>query len=215
MELIHEAFLPANIFFTVLLILMFIYWILVVLGAMDIEFLDFDLDIDGDADIDVDGALDATGGGFLDSVCSFFYLGTIPLMILMSTLIICMWFISIIANGVINPSGTMVIGLPIAIGNIIVSPFICKVVCMPLKKFFASLKKTDTIRDVIGRICTITTTEVSTKMGQAEVKGTGAPILINVVADGSNVFHKGEEAVVIEKDNEKGVYVIAPVNLED
>ena len=52
-------------------------------------------------------------------------------------------------------------------------------------------------------------------MGQAEVPTKGAPILLNVVSDGDHVFHKGDEAIVVENDKEKGVYVIAPVNLED
>lgn len=215
METIQQAFLPANVFFTVLMLLMLLYWIMVVIGTLDIEFLDFDLDVEGDADVDVDGVLDGAAGGFFDGFCAFFYIGTVPVTILVSMLIICMWFISIIANGLMNPSGSMVLGFPIAVGIVIVSPFVCKVVCMPLKKLFSSLKKTDTIRDVIGRICTVKTTEVSTKMGQAEVPSSGAPVLINVVSDGSHVFHKGDEAVVLEKDNEKGVYVIAPVNLED
>lgn len=215
METIQAAFLPANVFFTVLMLLMLLYWIMVVLGTLDIDFLDFDLDVEGDVDVDVDGVMDGAAGGFVDGFCAFFYIGTIPLTILLSILIISMWFISIIANGLINPSGSMVLGFPIAAGNVIVSPFVCKVVCMPLKKLFSGLSSAGTIHDVVGRICTVTTTQVSTKMGQAEVPTGGAPVLINVVADGSHVFHKGDEAVVIEKDNEKGVYVIAPVNLED
>ena len=70
-------------------------------------------------------------------------------------------------------------------------------------------------KDVVGRICKITTTQVSKKMGQAEVPTKGAPILLNVISDEGHVFHKGDEAVVMSKDNDKGVYVIAPVNLED
>ena len=58
-------------------------------------------------------------------------------------------------------------------------------------------------RDVKGRICKVITTQVSEKMGQAEVPTKGAPILLNVVANGDHVFHKGDEAVVVEKNEEK------------
>ena len=218
MELIQAAFLPANLFFTLIFLLVCLYWLSVILGALDLDFLDIDLDTDSDLDVDADGDVDigAPGAGFFEGLLAFFYFGKIPVMILLSITVLCMWTISMYANSHFNPKGTFVLGIPVAIGTIIASPIICKIICMPLARFFGMFKKDyHAPRDVKGRICKVITTQVSEKMGQAEVPTKGAPILLNVVANGDHVFHKGDEAVVVEKDEEKGVYVIAPVNLED
>lgn len=207
------SLMPANFGATILLAMMVCYWLMVILGTLDLDFLDFDIDTDIDADLGSD--LDVSVG-VLDGMLAFFYLGKIPIMILLSIFAMCLWVISIIANGYLNPSGSLVLGLPIAAGNLVVSPLICRIICTPLARLFMALKKDPNApADVIGRICKVTTTQVSAKMGQAEVPTSGAPILLNVVADSDHVFQKGDEAVVIGKDEKKGVHIIAPVNLED
>lgn len=214
MELLQMSLMPANIAATVFLAMMVAYWLMVILGAMDLDFLDFDLDTDVDADVDLD--LGGAPVGVFDGMLAFFYLGKIPIMILLSIFAMCLWVVSIIANGYLNPSGSLALGLPIAAGNLVVSPLVCKVICTPLARLFMALKKDPNApADVIGRICKVNTTQVSKKMGQAEVPTSGAPILLNVVADGDHIFKKGDEAVVIGKDETKGVHIIAPVNLED
>jgi hypothetical protein len=100
-------------------------------------------------------------------------------------------------------------------GNLFASIFITKVVFMPFKNLIRSFNvDANATREVIGRICVVLTTQVSEKMGQAEMSSKGSPLLLNVVAEGENVFHKGDEAVVIGKNSVNGVYTIAPVDLE-
>ena len=86
---------------------------------------------------------------------------------------------------------------------------------MPLKKIYNLFNKDcNAPKKVMGRICIVTTTLVSDKMGQAEVKTKGAPIILNVISNGEHVFHKGDEAVVVGREAEKGIYTIAPLDLE-
>ena len=42
----------------------------------------------------------------------------------------------------------------------------------------------------------------------------GAPILLNVVTEDGQEMHKGDEAVIVRYDKARGVYVIAPVELD-
>jgi hypothetical protein len=233
MELVHAALLPVNFALTVLLLLVVFYWLMVILGALDadlfdIDFdtdvdvdldldVDLDVDVEGDFDFDVDGEIDGdiAGGGFLRGLLEFFYIGEVPVMILLSILILSMWAISLMVNNIFNPAASMLFALPLFAGNLVVSLMVCKVFIMPFRKMFRSLNKdANESRPVIGRICTVVTTQVSEKMGQAEMSSKGAPILINVVTDGGKVFHKGDEAVVIGKNVENGVYTIAPVDLK-
>ena len=242
MELIHVAFLPVNAVLTVLLLLVILYWIMVILGGLDVNLFDVDLgdaDIGGDVDVDMDvgadmdadvdadigadadAGADAHAGvegadaGALRSVLHFFYIAEVPVMILASIFILSCWTISVIANYYLNPGGSLILGLPIFAGNVFVSAFICKVFAMPLKRLFEAFDKdANAPRDVMGRICTVTTTTVSKRMGQAEVATKGAPLLLNVVSDSDHVFKKGDEAVITGKDKKTGVYTIAPVDLE-
>lgn len=215
MGLLTAAFMPVNLVVTVLLILVVLYWLMVIIGALDIDLFDFDLDADVDADVDVDVDADVAGGGFLRGFLDFLYIGEVPIMILFSILILCMWMISMAANQLLNPMGSMLIGFPIFFGNLFVSVFITKVLFMPFKNLIKSFNEDgNATKQVIGRICVVTTTLVSDKMGQAEMSSKGAPVLLNVVAEGEHVFHKGDEAVVTGKNSVNGVYTIAPVDLE-
>ena len=258
MELIHVAFLPVNAVLTVLLLLVILYWIMVILGGLDVNLFDVDLgdadigadvevdadfgadvgaDVDADVGADVDADLgadvqadigadmdadadahagvDGADAGALRSVLHFFYIGEVPVMILVSIFILSCWTISVIANYYLNPSGSLILGLPILAGDVFVSAFICKVFAMPLKRLFEAFDKdANAPRDVMGRICIVTTTTVSKKMGQAEVTTKGAPLLLNVVSDSDHVFKKGDEAVITGRNKKTGVYTIAPVDLE-
>ena len=68
-EVLQEALMPANLVFTVMLGIVIIYWIMVILGALDVDFLDIDFDSDVDVDADVDADVDGTGGGARRNVC--------------------------------------------------------------------------------------------------------------------------------------------------
>jgi hypothetical protein len=214
LELLYVAFTPVNLFFTVLLLLVLVYWIMVILGALDVDFLDIDFDSDVDADADVD--MDFQGGGFLRGIMEFFYVGEVPVMVLVSLFSLSAWTISVLGNYYLNPSSSLILLLPILAGNLFVSCILVKITGVPLKKVFRSLEEDPNApRDVMGRICIIVTTEVtSERMGQGEAAGKGAPILLNVIAEGDHVFHKGDEAVIVEKNKETGVYKLAPVDIQ-
>ena len=223
-DLIQIAFSPVNAVVTVLLILNLIYWITVILGAMDVDFLDVDLFDSGleagaDVDVDVDAEgeldLDMSQHGVLRSIMHFFYVGEVPIMLLLSILILSMWTLCMFGNHYFNPMSSFLVAVPVHAVSLVASLIICRIFAMPLKKVYDMFNKDyNAPKKVIGRICIVATTSVSDKMGQAEVKTKGAPIVLNVISDGEHVFHKGDEAVVVGKDNEKGIYTIAPLNLE-
>jgi hypothetical protein len=225
-DVIQTAFSSVNIVVTVLLILNLIYWITVILGALDVDFLDVELfdsgleagpDVDVDVDVDAEGDLDLdmSQHGVLRSIMHFFYVGEVPIMLLSSILILSMWTLCMFGNHYFNPSSSLLLAVPVYAISLVASLFICRIFAMPLKKVYDMFNKDyNAPRKVIGRICTVVTTSVSDKMGQAEVKTKGAPIVLNVISDGEHVFNKGDEAVIVGRDKEKGIYTIAPLDLE-
>jgi len=216
MELITFAFSPINIFFTVLVILIMLYWITVILGVLDVELFDFDLPDDGlNIGADADGDVDVDSGGILRSVLEFFYIGEVPVMLILSIMFLCMWIISMLGNYYLNPARSFLIAIPIYAGGAAVSIFVSRIFGEPLKKMYALFNNdSNAPRQVAGRICTVVTTSVGKNMGQAEVSTKGAPILLNVVSDSDHIFHKGDEAVIVGMNEEQGVYRIAPVDIK-
>jgi hypothetical protein len=223
-DLIQTAFSPVNAVVTVLLILNVIYWITVILGALDVDFLDVELfdtgletgaDVDVDVDVEGDLDLDMSEHSVLRSIMNFFYVGEVPIMLLSSVLILSMWTLCMFGNHYFNPKSSLLVALPVYAASLVASLAICRIFAMPLKKVYDMFNKDyNAPKKVIGRICIVITTSVSDKMGQAEVKTKGAPIVLNVISDGKHVFHKGDEAVIVGRDKEKGIYRIAPLDLE-
>lgn len=248
LELLYAAFSPVNIALTVLLVLIVLYWLAVIVGALDIHFLHVDVDAGGDVHVDLHADADAgadlhldhdldvghdlhvdqdadvghdvhADGGFhaggLRAVLGFFYLGEVPLMVLVSILVLAMWMMSIIANHVLNPGGSLLLGVPIFAGVLAAGLAVLKVVGLPLRKLFSAFNKEyNAPQTIMGRLCTVTTTSVSDRVGQAEIRGPGAPIVLSVKTEDGATLHRGDEAVVVDLDRAKGVYVIAPVEME-
>ena len=139
----------------------------------------------------------------------------LPVMLLLSILILSEWTLCMLGNHYFNPKGSFLLAMPVYGVSLVTSLLICRIFAMPLKKVYEMFNKDyNAPKKVIGRICIVATTSVSDKMGQAEVKTKGAPIVLNVISDGEHVFHKGDEAVIVGRDSEKGIYTIAPLDLE-
>lgn len=195
-ELLKNAFTGGNIIPTGLLILVVLYWIIVILGALDSEFLDFDLDA-GD-----------TSGAFY-ALLAFLNVGDLPFMFVFSILILNFWIIAM-----------LMYYLPIAVGGVVntvllipammLSMFITKFVSFPLKFILKySSMKDSRANAVIEELCVLKCDVKDGRLGQAEIKRDGASTVINVKAEYEGVsFRKDEVAFVIRKDIDKNMYYI-------
>lgn len=229
-EFITAAFAPVNVLFTVLLLVVGLYWVLVILGALDIDLFHIDVahggadfHVDGDVDLGhdvgghVDGHVDGIEPGLGHSVLHFFYFGEVPTMLLVSIMVLSLWAFSMLGNHYLNPQGSPAMAVAIFVGNFAVSTLVLKFVALPLRTLYFILNKDyNAPGDVVGKVCQVVTTHVTReKMGQAEVPTKGAPLLLNVLARDEHVFNRGEQALVVERDMAKGTYRIAPVKVED
>ncbi len=123
-ELLKEVVQPAMLPYTVLLGLCMFYWLVVILGFLDMDFLDVGLGLfDGAADGAAEGAADALAEGAAEAVAdaavegaaegaveaagegvsgtfqavlAFLSLGTVPATILLSILVFAMWLLALL-----------------------------------------------------------------------------------------------------------------------
>jgi hypothetical protein len=197
-ELLNNAFIGINIIPTVLLILVVLYWIIVIIGVLDFDFLDFDFDLEGGDTL-----------GPLYALLAFLNAEELPFMFVFSILTLNFWIIAM-----------LMYYLPIALGGLVnavllipammLSMFITKFVALPLKVILKySSMQDDRGSEVIGQLCILKCEVKNGRLGQAEIKKDGACVLINVKSEHDvESFHKYEVAFVIRKDIEKNMYYI-------
>jgi len=225
-ETLDAAFSTINIIPTVLLVLILIYWITVIIGVFNIDSFDIDADadvdidvdvdadVDIDTDVDVDTEVDINAGDsilWLNSALSFFNLGKIPLMLLLSFFAMSLWGISMLMNHYLNNS-SIFLSLIYLIPNFFVSLFVTKFLSAPFVKVFEnSGGKVQNNKSLTGKICKVTLGATHDKMGQAEIMINGSSFIINVFSTEEQfILTKGDSCLVIDYLKEKKIYLIEP-----
>jgi hypothetical protein len=230
-EVLRASIELVNLPYTILLVLMLLYWGLYLLGALGSEALDFlgmdlhadaDVDVHADADVHVDGHLDSHGDmsgageaapGAISALVHFFYLGEIPVMLIFSVMILTMWVISLLVNHYMS-NVQVAVAVALFVPIVLVSAIVTRAVLTPfapaLKRIFDHAGDKVTI---VGKTCVVVSSEANEKFGQAEIETLGAPSLLNVRTRQGVTIAKGQEAVVVEHDEQKNLYWIAPLNL--
>lgn len=217
LEFLYEALRPVNLPFTALMGMVTIYWILVGLGAMDFH-SEPSLDV-GDVghDVHVDGHAEVHHGGEVShdvgavkAILQFLHFGDMPSMIILSVMALSFWTCSMLGNHYFNGDGSFLRTALLFLPNLVITGLVTKVATMPLKRLFKELNRdVEEYKPVVGRTCTILTSEVTDRFGQAQVDTSGAPIVINVRTYGEATFSKGESALIIKEDKENNIFTVA------
>ncbi|HMQ49539.1 MAG TPA: DUF1449 family protein [Saprospiraceae bacterium] len=208
-ELLQAALEPVNLFYTTLLAMVLLYWLSVMLGALDISALDFDLDT---ADADVDADLHG-GGSWLAGVLHFFNFGRLPFMVVMSVVVLAAWCLAILGNYYIGQH-TWGFALATFLPIIFASLVLAKLITAPLVPLFAHLDGTVQEVDYIGQVCQIRLPANAEKFGQAEVQIDGDWLLIHVKTETQEMaLRSGEQALVVGKTPDGRYYLVR--RLED
>ena len=212
-ELLHESFRLVNFPFTVLILIVMIYWLLVMLGALGGEHgseVDHDLETDFAAEHHVEGHHHGhhEGGSLWSSALKFVNLGEVPVMIVLSVLVLTSWTFSMVANHYWT-GGSSLLALAFLGVNFVVTIIITRYVTMPLKPLFRAINKQyDKPVELIGAHCKILTTEANGEFGQGEITTDGAPLLINVRVLNNETLRRGDLAVVVREDKENRIFYI-------
>ncbi len=201
-ELLKNAVTGVNIIPTVLLGLVLLYWITVIIGALDFDFLDFDIDLDG---------VDNSGPFY--AILAFLNVAELPFMLVFSILMLIFWIIAmfmyllpiIVAGGLLN--GVLLIPA------MVISMAITKYVTNPLKGIFRySNVQYNSGNGVTEHLCTLMCDVNNGRLGQAKIKRDGASIVINVKSEfDEESFDKDEVAFVSRQDTNKNVYYIIKI----
>ena len=191
-----------TLFFTLILALCFVYWLVAVLGIVDLDALDIDMP-EGDAD--ASGSANGLAGLLLK-----LSLNGVPLTITISFLALFGWLISYFAVYFIFPiipDGLLeyLVGLPILIGSLYTSVLITAQVIKPLKPMFENMNK-NTVKNVLGQTAIVRSLRLDTNFGEVQLSDGGAGLIFKARTFNNETYKKGDRVVLLEYIKEKHVY---------
>lgn len=205
-ELIEISFSPVNAFFSIMCILLVLYWLLVIIAGIDPDLFSVDFD-SADLETGFDGDGEADSGGFM-KVLEYFNFDELPLMFIITIVFFSMWLIGVNVTYYLGVQSTL-LGFVLLVPNFILSLFVVKLFSKPLSYFYKQLNhKGEPEIDFLGRRCTVITSVGPNKTGQLELTVNADPIKLYARSNTDEVIAAGQQAVIVAESEDKKYYLI-------
>jgi hypothetical protein len=179
--------------------LIILYWLMVIIGALDLDIFGVDADVPEDA------------GGF-GAFLAVTGLTGVPTMVALSIPILLGWLFTALGAEALKhlvTEGVWFIlgGLLVLLFSLTLAVFLSALLIRPLRRFFVS---SEGLRqaEIIGKVCVVKTLRVDEEFGQAEFDDGGAGLLIQVRARQGNGLSKGSKALIIGRDEEREAFLV-------
>ncbi|WP_367388618.1 hypothetical protein [Lewinella sp. LCG006] len=206
-ELFQVAVHPLNLFYTVLMLLVVLYWLSVILGAIDMSAFDFDLDTDLDVDADAD--TDFSAGGWLATALHFFHFDRVPFMLVMSLVILSAWTMTVLTNHYWGNYSTA-FGLALIAPILLIAFFVAKMLSYPLIPLFARMNTAAAPVEYVGMQCRVKLPPYGNNFGQGGVYHDGDELLVNIKSN--HPLKAGEETVIIGRTEDQRYWLVEPLD---
>lgn len=208
---------------SVLLLVVIIYWIMAVIGLVDIDIFNGhghfgDIGHAGHGHGHVDVHHDPHHGsesGLLASAVLSLGLSGVPLSIVISVLILFTWSLCYLCQRYLLMELPDMLrwgfGVGALVASFIVSLPVGVLLLRPLRGAFV-VHNALSNEHLVGKPCRILTLEVTEKFGQAQVRDTGSGYNIRVWAAQPNTLTKGSDAVIVGYDRSNQRFEVAELN---
>lgn len=198
-ELIDQALFAPTLPLTILLAALGLYWIGAVFGVTF-----------GDDEAFDHGEPDGTWGSFL----AFLNIGEVPLMIVVTVLTLSTWVLSILANHFFA-GGSVVLGLILLAPAFAIGCVITRIMTSPFKRVLRLLNtQGDAPMQLVGRVATVTTANVTSRYGLASIETEGSPVVVQVRASEKEALVRGDSALIVAEDAASGIFTVRKVSNE-
>ncbi len=212
--------------FTAALGVAVLYWLLVIVGAAGVDLLDGAGDgaaggvkaagealsggLKAAGDVLAAGKAGAEAAQAKSGVFETLGLGGVPVTVAFTALTFFAWATSVGVVSWLHPEG-LALRLAVFVGSLVAGLVAGSAVTRPLRRVFTSAEGRR--RDqLVGHLCTVTSTKVDAGFGTAEVSDGGAAIAVHVVCHKQNGLKKGDAALLIAYDAQKDTYDVEPLD---
>jgi hypothetical protein len=208
-EYIETAFSGPPLLASCLLTLVVCYWLLVIIGMIDLEGLNLDVDIDVDVDSGMESMLSL---GMLP--LRWLNVGRVPFMLWLSSFAVAFWMVSMLWDTAAGRENLWNMAA-VVLRNGALGLLAAKLVTQPLCGVFDTDAQGGIRgRDLVGCECLLTTS-VTEKSGQAKVEtGKGAPLLLSVRCEFGEL-EKGELAEIVQYNKDARIYIVRRLQSEE
>ncbi|WP_438003847.1 glycine zipper family protein [Sorangium sp. So ce321] len=241
-EVLAASLVFPAVLFTVVLALALIYWLFVVLGALDLDLLG---GAHGDAAPDLGalpgaakGALEGAAKGALEgaakgaaegladggdgahgvgSVLVALELHRVPATVTLTLVAAFGWFASVLSTMLAEPAWVgaglprWALGLAVLAGSLTAGVLMTSLAVRPLGPLFVTRHATSK-KDLVGRVCVISTGRVDERFGQAVVDEGGASHILDVRSDTPGALRRGDRALLVSWDPGGEVFSVEPLD---
>jgi len=219
---LHESMNPFHqtvtsfptVIYTFLLVICAMYWIIAMLGMVDLEVLDMDMD----GDIDINDSLEAQHG--LAGVLFKLGLNGVPLTIILTIIAVLGWMLCYYAVYFAGPFVPnfwpleLLFEIAIFLTVTFVTILITAQIIKPIRKLFKKLEADET-KHIVGQVVIVRSGVVNKERGEGLMEDGGAGLLLQIRATGNDEFVKNDEVVVIEENRERNLFhVIAKADFD-
>ncbi|WP_437521490.1 glycine zipper family protein [Sorangium sp. So ce726] len=236
---------PAVIF-TVALALALIYWLFVLLGAVDLDLLGgahgdaaphlgglegaakgaLEGAVKGSLEGAAKGSLEGAAKGTADgadgaedagSLLAALQLHRVPATVSLTLIAAFGWFTSALSTVLVEPlwlgSGLphWTLGAAVLAGSLVVAVLSTSLAVRPLGPLFVT-RHAQSKKDLVGRVCVISTGRVDDRFGQATIDEGGASHILDVRCDTPGALRRGDRALLVSWDPDREVFSVEPLD---
>ena len=209
----HESMNPFHqtvtsfptVIYTFLLVICALYWVVAVLGLVDLEILDLDMD----GDIDASDSLEAQNG--IAGILFKLGLNGVPLTIVLTVIAIVGWILCYYAiyfgSALIPDLWLIELAYELVIFAVVsfITIMLTAQIIKPIRALFAKLEADET-KHILGQVVIVRSAVVNKDRGEALMNDGGAGLLLQIRATGDDEFAKGDEVVVIEQNKQRSLF---------
>ncbi len=197
-----------TVIFTFFLLITVLYWLVAVLGFVEIDALDFDLP-EADAEVNLDSH---TTPDVLAGLMLKFGLEGVPVTVIISFISLFGWLVSYYTVHFLFgwiPDGFLryLLGIPVFFGSLYCAVIITSVAIKPLRPLFTKAQQ-ETIKYLLGQTAIVRTSRADNNFGEAVLADGGAGLILKVRTTGEDKFTKGDRVVLLEYLRDTNVYHI-------
>lgn len=197
---------PTGIY-SVLICVLLVFWLFAIIGALDIDSLSFDQDIDFDLDGDIEIP------GFVGLLHTLGFTG-VPFTIVLTILIFLAWVFSYLLSAYLLPLIPtewlkILAGTAGLIASFLLAVPITGRIIAPLRKL-ARENKAKSNRDYLGSHCKVTSQTVDETFGQGKIQTSGASLIVSIRCPASAGVKQGDLVRPISFDQQKNIYQVMP-----